>query len=478
MPHITVNGVSLAFEERGSGEETVVLSHSYLVDHRQFESQIAALAQRYRVLAFDHRGHGGSDKPSDGYDMDAITRDAEAFIEATNAGPCHFIGLSTGGFVGLRLGLHRPDLLRSLVLMDTSAQRESRLKRAKYEAMFAVVKRAGFDALIGQTMSIMFGPEFLDDPVRKDDVAVWRERILANDVDAMIGFGRAIFNRDDVVDRLGHIDAPTLVMVGEHDDPQPIERAQVIADGIVDAHLHVIPGAGHLSTIENPDDVNTMLASFLETGGVPAEVAAREGSRATRSTFYDGSIYGRLVEPLLSGVHGFVADNLPDGERVLDACCGTGGLAHRMADVGRDVTGVDLSPRNIEFAQAHESGSSVTFEVCDVSELPYEDDAFDLATVVLALHEMPTRSRVPVLRELSRVATRVLVVDYRAPMPRNAAGLRNRAIEAVAGRGHFTAFRDYSRRGGLTPLLDRAGLQLESERTLDGGTLVVHVAHA
>ena len=109
MTHVMVNGVSLAFEEHGSGDETVVLSHSYLVDRRQFDAQVAALATRYRVLAFDHRGHGGSGKPSDGYDMDSITRDAEAFIETTNAGPCHFIGLSTGGFVGLRLALRRPD---------------------------------------------------------------------------------------------------------------------------------------------------------------------------------------------------------------------------------------------------------------------------------------------------------------------------------------------------------------------------------
>ncbi len=216
----------------------------------------------------------------------------------------------------------------------------------------------------------------------------------------------------------------------------------------------------------------------ITVNGVSMErscMSSPEGARTPRSTFYDGAIYGRMVEPLLRGVHGFVADNLPESERVLDACCGTGGLAHRIAATGRQVTGVDLSPRNIEFARNHRSASTIVFDVCDVSALSYDEDAFDLATIVLALHEMPTYSRVPVLRELSRVAKRVFVVDYQVPMPRNVAGLRSRTLEAAAGRDHFTAFRDYSKRGGLKALLQEAELHSESERTLDNGTLVMQV---
>ena len=164
MKMVDVNGVSLAYDEWGSGSEAVVLSHSFLVDHRQFASQVEMLADRYRVLAYDHRGHGESSKEAADYDMETIYADAVGFIEATGAGPCHFVGLSTGGFVGLRLGFRRPDLLKTLVLMDTSAETEPLPKRAKYEAMFAVARRAGLKPLINRTMSIMFGPEFLNDP--------------------------------------------------------------------------------------------------------------------------------------------------------------------------------------------------------------------------------------------------------------------------------------------------------------------------
>ena len=472
MKRVTVNGVSLAYEEHGSGDETVVLSHSYLVDRRQYQPQIEALRERYRVLAYDHRGHGRSDKPRDGYSMEAIYRDGEAFIEATRAGPCHWVGLSTGGFVGMRLGYRRPDLLRSLVLMDTSADAEVLVKRAKYEGMFAVLKAAGFAPLMPATLPIMFGPTFLGDPARREEVALWRERFMDNDIDALIGFGRAIFSRESIVDRMKEVAVPTLVMVGEHDVATPLSRAQQLVDHIPGALLQVVPEAGHLSTIENPALINEVLWSFLETRQLPDGAT---NARSPRSVLYDGTVYGRVVEPLLGGLHRFVTEHLPAGDRVLDACCGTGGLAARIAATGREVSGVDLSPRNVAFAREREP--RLSFEVGDVAKLPHEDDSFDVATVVMALHEMPQACRVPVLTELSRVARKVMLVDFHAPMPINTAGVRNRAIEMAAGKDHFAAFRDYSRRGGLGPLVEEAQLEVESTRLIDQGTMTVKVVH-
>jgi 3-oxoadipate enol-lactonase len=476
IQHIDVGDTRLAYQEAGSGDETVVLSHSFLVDHRQFAAQVDALKSRYRVLAFDHRGHGQSDKPEHGYELEQLYRDALGFIEATDAGPCHFVGLSTGGFVGLRLALRRPDLLRSLVVMDAAANAEALHKRAKYEAMFAFVQNAGLAPLMGTIMKIMFGPTFLNDPARKDEVARWRARMQDNDVPALIRFGRGIFSRDDVVDRLGRITTPTLVMVGEHDEPQPIPRAQQMVDGIPGAKLAIIPEAGHLSSIENPDFVSEALTSFFTGGRLPTRSGEPDNRRSPRSVLYDGAVYGRVVEPMLTGVHGFIVDNLPEGERVLEACCGTGGLAARIAATGRAVTGVDLSPRNIAFAKSRHP--DIEFLCGDAAQLPFDDDSFDCATVAMALHEMPHACRAPVLRELERVARQLLVVDFAAPMPMNAAGLRNRAVEFAAGRDHFGAFRDYQRRGGLPPLLASAGLRAESSRPLDSGTLTVTVARA
>jgi SAM-dependent methyltransferase len=199
--------------------------------------------------------------------------------------------------------------------------------------------------------------------------------------------------------------------------------------------------------------------------------------REPRSVFYDGQIYGRFVEPVLAGVHGFVVNNLPPGDRVLEACCGTGGLARKLADAGRRVTGVDLSPRNIAFARRRAQGrTDVDFHLGDVSLLQTpEVGRYDVATVVLALHEMPAQARLPVLSALLTVASTVMIVDYAVPMPRNLAGLRNRAMELAAGRDHFTAFRDFGRRGGLAALVRAVGGAVITERRIDAGTLQVVV---
>lgn len=264
METIRVNGIELAYCERGTGSETIVFSHSYLVDHRHFEAQIEALSKRYRVIAYDHRDHGESGRVERSYNLDDLVADAAALIGSLDAAPCHFVGLSTGGFVGLRLALRSPTLLRSLVLMATSAEREPTFNRLKYEAMFGALRAFGFGPLMGSVMGLMFSPATRADPSRRDEMNLWRERMRANDREALIRFGRAIFARTDLTADLHQIRTPTLVITGADDRPQPPARGERIASGIPGARLAVIPNAGHLSTIDAPDAVTEVLARFLE----------------------------------------------------------------------------------------------------------------------------------------------------------------------------------------------------------------------
>jgi pimeloyl-ACP methyl ester carboxylesterase len=93
MPKIKVNGAEIYYEERGSGEETVVFSHGFLFNGRMFDAQVAALEDRFRCITFDHRGQGQSEVTKDGYDIDSITEDAKGLIETLDLAPCHFVGL-------------------------------------------------------------------------------------------------------------------------------------------------------------------------------------------------------------------------------------------------------------------------------------------------------------------------------------------------------------------------------------------------
>jgi len=263
VPDVLSNGVRLYYSETGSGPETIIFSHSYLVDSRHFAPQVAALEDRYRCIAFDHRGHGRSEVARDGYEMENLYRDAVGLIEALACAPCHFVGLSTGGFIGLRIGLRRPDLLRSLVLMDTSADAEPAEVRGQYRLMLAVLRWVGYRPLMGRAMQMFFGPKFLNDPARARGVRAWRRRMMSNDRFAMANFGHGIFSRRSVHDRIDAIDTPTLVVVGENDVAIPPERARRIAYRIPGAALQVIPDAGHLCTVEEPKAVNAALEAFL-----------------------------------------------------------------------------------------------------------------------------------------------------------------------------------------------------------------------
>jgi pimeloyl-ACP methyl ester carboxylesterase len=231
-----------------------------------FAAQVAALSPRYRCVTFDFRGQGQSEVTADGYDMDTLADDAARVIEALQCAPCHFVGLSMGGFIGMRLAARRPGLLRSLVLMETSSEAEPPANVPRYRALGAVARllgRTGFRLVAGKVMRIMFGSDFLHDPARAAERRQWRERLLANH---RLGATRAlagVIGRQPVHAELGAIALPTLVLVGDQDLATLPAKAERIRDAIAGSELRIIPGAGHTATVEQPEWVNDALAAFL-----------------------------------------------------------------------------------------------------------------------------------------------------------------------------------------------------------------------
>jgi pimeloyl-ACP methyl ester carboxylesterase len=144
MPDIDVNNTRLYYETHGDGRETIVFSHGLLMNAGMFSAQVRALKQGYRCITYDHRGQGRSAVPDSGYDIDNVTRDAASLIRSLGAWPCHFVGLSMGGFVGMRLAIHHPELLSSLTLMETSADPEPRETVGPYRRMAFVGRWFGF----------------------------------------------------------------------------------------------------------------------------------------------------------------------------------------------------------------------------------------------------------------------------------------------------------------------------------------------
>ena len=264
MPTLHVNGANLYYEEHGAGHETIVFAHGLLWSGRMFDAQVAALQDRYRCITFDFRGQGRSEVTRAGYDMDTLADDAAALIQALGAAPCHFVGLSMGGFIAMRLGIRRPELLRSLILLETSADPEPAANAPKYR-MFALAARwFGPRVVAGQVMPIMFGRKFLADPARATQRAEWRRRANANHRTGIYHATMGVIARQGVYDELHAIDLPTLVVVGDQDVATTPDKARRIHERIRGSMLVVIPGAGHTSSVEEPAAVNAAIDAFLQ----------------------------------------------------------------------------------------------------------------------------------------------------------------------------------------------------------------------
>jgi len=266
---VVVNEVRLRVEEEGSGAEPVVFSHGMLRDRRMFDAQVAALRDRYRCVRYDHRGQGESESPRAAIiPMETVYDDAVALIEALGLAPCHWVGLSMGGMVGMRLAARRPDLLRSVVLLETTAERDGLIVAIQGYLSLAVRKvlgpRLAVKVLLEPTMRLFYGSTFRRDPDRRNDYLAERAdmaRKLQTTSPAVIC---GVLRRPPVVDELQAITLPTIVIVGDEDTPIPPEKAKRLADAIPHAGFEVVAGAGHTSSVEQPSALTALIAGFLD----------------------------------------------------------------------------------------------------------------------------------------------------------------------------------------------------------------------
>ena len=263
MPHLDVNGAHMHYTIDGEGPETIVCSHGLLFSGAMFNDQVAYLKDRYRCVTFDHRGQGGSGVTADGYDMDTLTADAIGLIEALDLAPCHFAGLSMGGFVAMRMAIRRPDLMRSMILIETTADAEPEENKGRYAMLNFVARWFGFRLVINKVMPIMFSQSFMTDPARAEARKYWAGRLCANH---RIGITRAVkgvITRDGVYEQLDRIDLPTLIIVGEEDVATVPAKSDRMHAMIAGSRLVRVPRAGHSSTIEEPAAVNAAIDAFL-----------------------------------------------------------------------------------------------------------------------------------------------------------------------------------------------------------------------
>lgn len=261
MPYINIRNANIYYEDEGNGKETIVFAHSMLFNLRMFDDQVKTFKNDFRCVSFDFRGQGKSEITQDGYDLDSLTQDTVELMEALNCSPCHFIGFSMGGMVAMRLAINHPQLLKSLVLIDTSSEPES--PSIKNKAMVWIAKYIGLGILANQVMEMFFGSDFLNDPNRKASKIAWKNHFLANDQSGIVKVIKGVLSRKGITDNLYKIIHPSLILVGENDLLTDYEKSEIMQKNIKNSSLKIIPRAAHMSPVEEPKIVNLSVQKFL-----------------------------------------------------------------------------------------------------------------------------------------------------------------------------------------------------------------------
>jgi 3-oxoadipate enol-lactonase len=255
-----VNGIWINYELSGNEDaEVVMLSHSLASNLGMWQSQRDALIRHFRVLAYDTRGHGGSDATAPPYTLSQLGEDAIALLDALGINSVHWVGISMGGMVGQCLALDHPGRLKSLSLCDTAAIVPKEADPV-WQERIDLARKEGMGPTVQPTLERWFTPPYL--ACNPPMVDLIRKYILGTPVDGYIGCSEAI-RRLDYLDRLHEIKLPTLIMVGEDDPGTPVEASRAMHERIPQSRLVIIPSAAHLSNIEQADGFNRSLMAFL-----------------------------------------------------------------------------------------------------------------------------------------------------------------------------------------------------------------------
>jgi len=257
---LKANGIDVNYELHGKeGAPWLVLGHSLACSVRMWDPQVAALRDRYRILAYDTRGHGASEAPAGPYSLEMLADDLFFLCKELKIKTAHYCGLSMGGMIGQTFALKYPGVFRTLILADTTSRYPQDAAPVWAERIRTVEAR-GMEPLAQPTLERWFTEAF-----RKTNPAVVdgiRKLILATPAAGYVGCSHAI-PKINLTARLKEIKCPILVIVGEQDPGTPVAMAKEIHENAPGSKLVVIPQAAHLANLEQPAAFTRAMEQFL-----------------------------------------------------------------------------------------------------------------------------------------------------------------------------------------------------------------------
>lgn len=254
-----VNGLELHYTDTGEKNLlALIFIHGFPFNLEMWRPQLEALKGKARLIAYDLRGHGQSQCGDGQYPLEFFVDDLLALMDHLGLAKAALCGLSMGGYIALRAVERAPERVRALILADTRSEADGNPAKIKRAAAMRTLKTSGTAAYAEENIKGLLRPGS-----RPEFIESVRALILSN---TPLGIGAgllALAGRTDTGAALGAVAAATLVVVGAEDALTPPTDARALARGIPGARLEVIPDAGHISSLENPEAFNKSLLAFL-----------------------------------------------------------------------------------------------------------------------------------------------------------------------------------------------------------------------
>ncbi len=260
---IEIKGNKVSYFDEGKGETPIIFIHGFPFNKSMWKDQVTLLSADHRVVAYDVRGHGGSQAGVEEFTVDRFADDLFLLMDALSIDQAVVCGLSMGGYIVLNALSKQRERIAGLILADTQCAADTEEGKDKRRKTIAFIRKNGLKDYAEESMKNLFAPQSFTD--KKEQVAFVKNMILHTDAETICKTLEALATRSETCSTLDRITIPAQVLVGAEDKVTPLAAAQKMHGLITGSQLHVIDGAGHMSNLENLTAFTEHIKAFLKT---------------------------------------------------------------------------------------------------------------------------------------------------------------------------------------------------------------------
>ena len=260
---IKIDNLCVSYNDSGTDNaETIIFLHGFPLNKSIWDRQADALKNKYRVIAYDIRGHGNSEAGIDEFFIELFVNDLVQLMNALKIDKAVLCGLSMGGYIALSAIEKYPHRFEALVLSDTQCMADTPEAKEKRLKTIGHIKEKGVENYADESLKMLFAPESFI--TNKEEIISVKEMIINTSKQSLFNTLIALSERKETCSSLQDIEVPVLIMAGKEDKITPPDVARMMHEKIQNSALNIIEHAGHLANMENPDEFNYQLEHFLD----------------------------------------------------------------------------------------------------------------------------------------------------------------------------------------------------------------------